>query len=400
MPQDRIIMHVDLDAFFASIEQRDCPELKGKPVIIGGRPDQRGVVSTCSYEARRFGVRSAMPLVEAYRRCPQGIFLPGNMAKYQTASHQVHEIFYSFTPLVESISIDEAFLDLTGCANLFGTPVEIARRVKDAIVQQVGITGSAGIADNKFLAKVASELQKPNGLVWIKPEDVGRVLHPLPIDRLWGVGPKTASKLTSLGIKTIGELARYNLALLTKALGLTQAEHLRQLANGMDERPVVLGEEAKSMGHEHTWPVDVASLDEVEAVLLHLAEKVGRRLRQDGMAGKTVALKLRYHDFTTITRHATLKEATNLDKEIYLVAKELLHKAYGGQLVRLIGVSMQNLAHGATHQLSFLGEDEEQRRREKLAVAMDGIKDRYGEASITYAHRLGDTPWHDASFES
>lgn len=385
MPQDRIIMHVDLDAFFASIEQRDCPELKGKPVIIGGRPDQRGVVSTCSYEARRFGVHSAMPLVEAYRRCPQGIFLPGNMQKYQTASRQVHEIFHSFTPLVESISIDEAFLDLTGCATLFGTPPEIAGRVKSAIVQQIGITGSAGIAANKFLAKVASELQKPNGLVWIKPEDVIQVLHPLAISRLWGVGPKTASKLTSIGIKTVGELAHYNLALLAKALGVAQAEQLQQLANGLDNRPVVPGEAAKSMGHEHTWSVDVASLDEVEAVLLHLAEKVGRRLRQDGMAGRTVALKLRYHDFTTITRHTTLKEATNLDKEIYLAAKELLRKTYNGQLVRLVGVSLQNLTQGATRQLTFLGEDEEQRRREKLAVAMDGIKNRYGEASITYA---------------
>lgn len=385
MQPERIIMHVDLDAFFASIEQRDCPELRGKPVIIGGRPDQRGVVSTCSYEARRFGVRSAMPLVEAYRRCPQGIFLPGNMQKYQIASGQVQEIFRGFTPLVEPISIDEAFLDLTGCVNLFGDPLQIAQQVKGKIKQQVGITASAGIAHNKFLAKLASELRKPDGLVWIKPEEVTRVLHPLPIERLWGVGPKTAGKLTSLGIKTIGELAAYQPQLLIRALGTAQAEHLQRLAHGWDDRPVVLGEEAKSMGHEHTWPMDVADLDEVEAVLLHLAEKVGRRLRQDGMVGKTVALKLRYHDFTTITRHSTLREATNLDREIYLAARELLRKAYNGQLVRLIGVSMQNLSHDAVHQISFLGEDADQTRRGKLAEAMDSIKNRFGEDSITYA---------------
>jgi DNA polymerase-4 len=383
--EERIIMHVDLDAFFASIEQRDHPELRGKPVIIGGRPDQRGVVSTCSYEARRFGVRSAMPLIEAYRRCPQGIFLPGNMHKYQAASRQVHEIFRSFTPLVESISIDEAFLDLTGCEGLFGPPDEIARKVKRAIAQQVGITASAGLAPNKFLAKVASELQKPDGLVWIRAHEIADVLHPLPISRLWGVGPKTAEKLTALGIKSIGDLANYHPGLLRRALGQAQAEHLQRLANGVDQRPVVLGEEAKSMGHEHTFPVDVAGLDEVEAVLLHLAEKVGRRLRQDGFSGRTVALKLRYHDFTTITRHTTLKESTNLDRDIYLAARELLHKAYNGQLVRLIGVSMLNLSHGSLHQLSFLGADEEQERRSKLASAMDRIKDRYGEESITYA---------------
>lgn len=385
MPENRIIMHVDLDAFFASIEQRDRPELKGKPVIIGGRPDQRGVVSTCSYEARRFGVHSAMPLVEAYRRCPQGIFLPGSISKYQEASRQVHEIFRSFTPLVESISIDEAFLDLTGCERLFGQADEIARKAKRKIVEQVGITASAGIAPNKFLAKIASELRKPDGLVWIKPDEIKRVLHPLAIGRLWGVGPKTADKLTELGIRTIGELAGYHQGLLTKALGKAQAEHLQRLANGIDERLVVLGEEAKSMGHEHTFSVDVADLDEVEAVLLHLAEKVGRRLRQDGVSGRTVALKLRYHDFTTLTRHATLKEATNLDKEIYQAAKELLRKAYNGQLVRLIGVSMQNLSHGSLHQLSLLGEDEEQARRTKLATTMDKIKNRYGEEIITYA---------------
>ncbi len=384
MPE-RVILHVDLDAFFASIEQRDRPELQGKPVIIGGRPDQRGVVSTCSYEARRYGVHSAMPMIEAYRRCPQGVFLPGNMGKYQTASRQVQAIFRSFTPLVEPISIDEAFLDLTGCEGLFGPPDEIARKVKQAIVDQVGITASAGIAPNKFLAKVASELEKPDGLVWIRAGDIQRILHPLPIGRLWGVGPKTADKLIAMGIRTIGELAGYHPGLLRRALGQAQAEHLQQLANGVDQRPVVLGEDAKSMGHEHTFPVDVAGLDEVEAVLLHLAEKVGRRLRQDGMSGKTVALKLRYHDFTTITRHATLKEATNLDREIYQAARELLRKAYNGQLVRLIGVSMQNLSHGSLHQLSFLGADEEQERRSKLAATMDRIKDRYGEESITYA---------------
>lgn len=378
-----LIMHVDLDAFFASVEQRDNPELRGRPVIIGGRPDQRGVVSTCSYEARRYGVRSAMPLVEAYRRCPHGIFLPGNMHKYQQASRIVHDIFHRFTPLVESISIDEAFLDLNGCTGLFGDTLSIGRKIKSAITRETGLTASVGIAPNKFLAKIASELQKPDGLVVIHAQDVERILFPLPIGKLWGVGPKTAEKLVTLGIKTVGELARFDRSLLTRSLGSAQAEHLQNIARGIDHRPVVVGEESKSMGHEHTFPTDVGRLDEVEAVLLHLSEKVGRRLRQEGLAGKTIALKLRYHDFSTLTRNRTLKEATNADREIYQAAKELLHKTYNGQLIRLIGVTAQNLSKGSLHQMSLFGQDHV--RQEKLLGALDAIKDRFGEGSITYA---------------
>lgn len=385
MTQPRPILHVDLDAFFASVEERDQPELRGQPVIIGGRPDQRGVVSTCSYAARKYGVHSAMPLTEAYRRCPHGIFLPGDMAKYKTASRQVFTIFHRFTPLVEPISIDEAFLDLTGCTNLFGDPLTIAQKIKELIRQEVGITASAGIAHNKFLAKIASELRKPDGLVWIKPEQVNSVLHPLPIGHLWGVGPKTADKLNALGIKTIGGLASIDAQLLVRAVGHAQASHLQQLAAGQDERPVLTETEIKSMGHEHTFTNDVCDLEQVLAVLLHLAEKVGRRLRRAGMFGRTVALKLRYHDFTTLTRHTSLREPTNLDQIIYQHGKDLLIKNYNGCPVRLIGISLQNLSQAATQQLSFLGIQAEQEKREKVAQAMDAIKNRYGEASITYA---------------
>lgn len=385
MAQLRPILHIDLDAFFASIEERDRPELRGKPVIIGGRPDQRGVVSTCSYAARKYGVRSAMPLTEAYRRCPHGIFLPGNMAKYKAASRQVFAIFHRFTPLVEPISIDEAFLDLTGCTNLFGDPLTIARKIKELIKQEVGITASAGLAHNKFLAKIASDLQKPDGLVWIKPEEIEQVLHPLPISRLWGVGPKTAEKLRTLGIDTIGDLAAFDIRLLARVVGTGQAHHLKQLAAGQDDRPVMSETEIKSMGHEHTFPTDVCDLNQVIAILLHLAEKVGRRLRRAGLYGRTVALKLRYHDFTTLTRHASLPEPTNLDQVIYQTGKELLLKNYNGQPVRLIGISLQNLSPTATQQLSFLEGQAEKEKRQKLAQAMDKIKNRFGEESITYA---------------
>lgn len=385
MPQLRPILHVDLDAFFASIEERDQPELRGQPVIIGGRPDQRGVVSTCSYAARKYGVHSAMALTEAYRRCPNGIFLPGDMSKYKTASRQVFDIFRRFTPLVEPISIDEAFLDLSGCTNLFGDPVTIARKIKELIKQEVGITASAGLAHNKFLAKIASELQKPDGLVWIKHDEIERVLHPLPISRLWGVGPKTADKLSTLGIKTIGDLASIDAQLLARAVGQGQAHHLHHLAAGEDDRPVENDTEIKSMGHEHTFTTDSYDLEEVLTVLLHLAEKVGRRLRLAGMFGRTIALKLRYYDFTTLTRHTSLQEPTNLDQIIYQTGKELLLKNYSGQPVRLIGISLQNLGHTTMQQLSFLETKAEQEKQEKVTQAMDAIKNRYGEQSITYA---------------
>lgn len=381
------ILHVDMDAFFAAVEQRDQPELKGKPVIIGGDPHSRGVVSTCSYEARKYGVRSAMPLREAYSRCPHGIFLPGNHSKYEQVSREIRKVLYQYTPLVEPLSTDEAFLDVHGCERLFGNAVEIGLKIKDAIQKEINLTASVGVAPNKFLAKLGSDLEKPDGFVVITKERIQEVLWPLPITRLWGVGEKTAEFLIAKGIKTIGMLARLDPEILQSNLGKMGPE-LYRLAHGIDNRQVETGHEAKSIGNETTFSQDTGDLEFVETTFLELAEQVGRRLRKSNVTGRTINIKLRYSNFKTITRAKTLTRATNSTQTIYEVALELFHSTdLYNKMFRLVGVSISNLTGQKDAQISLF-EEEEDLHSDVLSTIMDDLKDRFGEKAVTRARLI------------
>ena len=326
----RTILHVDLDAFFASVEQRDHPELRGKPVIVGGGDrNARGVVSAASYEARAFGVRSAMSLREAGRRCPHGIFVPVDGRRYQQASRDVMTVLRRFTPQVEPISIDEAFLDVTGSFGLFGDGPTIARRIKDEVRAEVGLTASVGVATTKLVAKIASDLRKPDGLVVVEPGDEVSFLAPLEIGRLWGVGEKTRVVLADYGVRTIGDLAALPPDVLIRRFGKHGAS-LVQRARGVDADPVHDGDPAKSVGHEHTFDVDTADREILEQTLLAMADGVAGRLRSAGVRAGTVAVKIRDTSFRTITRQRTLAEPTDMTEPIYRAALELARPEFRG----------------------------------------------------------------------
>ncbi len=374
----RWIMHVDMDAFFASVEQRDHEEYRGKPVIVGGL-SSRGVAATASYEARRFGVHSAMPMAAAKKRCPQGIFVQGNHAHYREVSAQIFAIFARFSPLVEALSIDEAFLDITGMGQLAASPRAYAQRIKQAIYEETGLVASVGIAPNKFLAKLASDLQKPDGLVIIPPDRVREILWPLPIRRLWGVGKKTAEKLQNMGYETVGQIAQAEQSGLQKAFGPKLAAQLAALANGQDDRKVEPMREAKSIGKEITFPEDLRSLEQAEHELLELAEKVGWRLRIAGVQARTVQLKVRLGDFTTYTRSRTLSEATCYDEVLYATAKDLLRELKITSGFRLLGVT------GTGFELFGQASLFTDPKKERLYHAIDAIKKRYGEGVLTKA---------------
>ncbi|MDD6382039.1 MAG: DNA polymerase IV [Selenomonadaceae bacterium] len=379
----RLVMHVDMDAFFAAIEQRDHEGYRGQPVIVGGLSG-RGVVSTCSYEARRFGVHSAMPMVRARRLCPQGIFLPGRFERYRAVSREIFAIFARYAPVVEPLSIDEAFLDLTGMEHLMGTPLAYARKLKAEIREKTGLVASVGLAPNKFLAKLASDLRKPDGLVIVTPENMRAILDPLPVGRIWGVGRKTEQVLQRLGIRHIQELRGTPREKLAAAMGEHMATHLLALADGQDDRPVAPREPAKSIGKEVTFPVDLQSQAEAEQVLLELAEKVGYRLRREGVKGRTVQLKLRLGNFKTYTRSRTLPEATCYDEEIYHVAQALYRSLGICQGIRLLGISVSSFDCDA--ELSLFAEQTQ--KKERLYAAIDRIKDKFGERGITKAQLL------------
>ena len=380
----RTILHVDLDAFFAAVEQRDHPELRGKPVIVGGVPPGRGVVSAASYEARAYGVHSAMSVTEAYRRCPDGVFLPVDGRRYQRASRDVMAILRRFTPQVEPISIDEAFLDVTGSRPLFGEGPEIAAAIKAAIRQDVGLTASVGVATTKLVAKIASDLRKPDGLVVVPAGEEAAFLAPLPISRLWGVGEKTATALAEYGVKTIGDLAALSPDLLIRRFGRHGAS-LGTRARGMDDDPVHEGDPAKSVGHETTFDVDTSDPEVIERTLLALSDGVAGRLRSAGVRASTIAVKVRDSSFRTVTRQRTLREPTDLTEPIYRAALELARPEVRGIRVRLLGVTASNL--GEREQMALFADHDPRHR--KAIEAADAVRRRYGSKAVTRARLVG-----------
>jgi nucleotidyltransferase/DNA polymerase involved in DNA repair len=386
--RSRTILHVDMDAFFAAVEQRDRPELRGKPVIIGADPRGgrgRGVVSTASYEARRFGVGSAMPISEAWRLCPHGVYVHPDMEKYGRESDRVMEILGRFTDLVEPVSIDEAFLDVTGSARAMGTGEEIARTLKAAIREETRLTASVGVAASKLVAKVASDMRKPDGLVVVPSGEEAAFLAPLPVRRLWGVGPKMEEALARLGIVTIGDLAAVEPGRLGRRLG-THGHDLQSLARGEDDRDVVSrGEGAKSIGHEHTYGEDTADPERLRATLLWLADAVAARLRSHNVRARTVTLKYRDEDFHTTTHARTLPEATDSGNAIFRLAAELFAETHRGRKVRLLGVSTSHFGD-ATPQLGLFDAPRSPSPADRVR---DEVRKRFGDEAITRASLLG-----------
>jgi DNA polymerase IV len=373
-----------MDAFYTSVEQRDRPELRGLPVIVGADPRGRGVVAAASYEARRFGVHSAMPISRAARLCPQGVFLPVDMTKYARVSDQIMAILAAFSPLVEPISVDEAFLDVTGTRRLFGRPRAVAEAIKGRIQEQTGLVASAGVATNKFVAKVASDLEKPDGLVEVPPGREAAFLAPLPIRRLWGVGAVTARELGGLGVETIGQLASMPVTTLERAFGAV-GRHLHDLAHGRDDRAVDPSAPPKSMGAEMTFDLDHRDRERLRRVLRQQAERVARELRQHYFVGARVTLKLRFADFKTLTRSRS-GDPTQDGLDIFYRAAELLDRVELTQPVRLIGLSVSVLGPAARGQLALLPPDV--LRREALARAVDRLNARFGTDSLKPASLL------------
>jgi len=376
------IIHLDLDAFYPAVEVLDNPELKGKPVIVGGSRE-RGVVSSASYEARKFGVHSAQPMATAMRLCPHGIVLPVRMARYQEVSEQVFKIFHIYTPLVEPLSIDEAFLDVGGCTRLFGSPVTIAKKIKQKVVETTGLTISAGVAPSKFIAKVASDMDKPDGLTVVPSDMVRDFLDPLPIKKMWGAGKVTQKALARLNIHTFKDLRQTSLALLEKEFG-KHGSHMHQLAWGIDPRDVVTLHDVKSIGHELTYSADILDLEPARRELLSLADRAARRMRRKGLAGKTVTLKVKYGDFKLITRSATLHHHTHDSADIYANVCRLLTKtAVGKRPVRLLGISLSNLSDsGSGRQLSLFDQSESNGKRKELNKTTDSILEKFGNKGI------------------
>jgi len=387
----RRIIHVDMDEFFAAVEKLDRPELRGQCVLVGGDPARRGVVSTASYEARAFGCHSAMPMSRAVRLCPQAVVVRPRGGRYGEVSEQIFHVFESFTPLIEPLSIDEAFLDVTGCERLFGPCEVIAGQVKRAVRESVGLTASVGVAPNKFLAKLASDLEKPDGLTVIDETNVHARLDPLGIRKLWGVGPAAAKTFEGLGIQTIGQLRQASSNMLRQVLGET-GEHFQRLAAGLDDRPVTPDSQAKSIGQEVTFAADIGDMETLSGVMLGQVEHVGRRLRRHGLKARTVTLKLRYGDFTTLTRSKTMSEATDVTAKLWAAARGVFDawRASAGRPLRLLGVTASQLRGAGGEQLSLFG-DAGADKQGRLDKAMDDISERFGAGAVARAAvRRGD----------
>ncbi len=377
----RQILHVDMDAFYASVEQHDDPSIRGKPVIVGG-PSRRGVVTAASYEARPFGVRSVMSMGEALRRCPHAIVVPNRHERYAEVSHAVFAIFRRFTPLVEGLSLDEAFLDVTASQSLFGDGEAIARRIKDAIFDETGLRASAGVAPSKFVAKIASDLRKPDALVVVREEEVRSFLDVLPIERMWGIGQKSAPQVRAAGFTTLGDLARATDDRLTRVFGSWGPE-VGRLARGEDPREVDPDREAKSIGAEETFEHDLRDRVALERALLSQAVRVAERLFSNGLAAKGVTVKLKYADFTLKTRALRLKEPAFDTDTIYAAARELLTRFELGRGVRLTGISMSHLVPIDETRLLF--PDARVEKSKKLEAVAAALKDRFGESGIKRA---------------
>lgn len=399
------VIHVDMDAFFASVEALDDPSLAGRPLIVGGT-GRRGVVASCSYEAREYGIRSAMPSAVARRLCPDAVFVPGRFDRYGEVSQEMHEILHRWTPLVEGISLDEAFLDVTGSVRLFGSPFDIGRSIRSQIIEELKLSCSVGVAAVKFLAKLASEAAKPRvgdqggpapgtgqGVVVVEPGQELAFLHPHPIEALWGVGPATATRLRSLGVATIGDLARIPRPTLESALGRAHGSHLAALARGVDDRRVEPNREVKSVSHEETYAEDRRDPKSLHVEVVRMSDSVASRLRQAGLTGRTVTIKVRYGDFTTLTRSATVGSGLDGGGEISEVASALLEQVDLDPGVRLLGVGVSNLrgSTGEAEQLSLdLDHGVGSIRRRAADDALDAIRKRFGAASVGPATLIGD----------
>lgn len=393
---DRTILHVDMDAFYASVEQRRHPELRGRPVIVGGK-GARGVVAAASYEARVFGIRSAMPSVQAQRLCPHAVFVNGDHDHYAEVSRAIMAIFEEFTPFVEALSLDEAFLDVTGSRRLHGDGPTIGVAIRARIWQQERLTCSVGVAPSKFVAKLASEAAKPRvgrhgaepgiGVKVVERDEVLAFLHPLPVQALWGVGPKTLERLHRIGVDTVEQLASLDPAEAAAAVGAAHGAHLHRLAQGLDDRDVVPHQKAKSIGHEETFASDHHRLDTLQHELVRLGDSVAARLRGAGVAGRTVSIKVRFHDFRTITRSVTLPAPVDTGPDVIRAASELLAKIDPATGVRLLGVHVSQLAEGAARQLTL--DDVEAPSWDDATTAIDAIRARYGSDAIVPASLAG-----------
>ncbi len=381
-----------MDAFYASVEVMDRPELAGKPVIVGGSAESRGVVAAASYEARVYGVHSAMSSARAHRLCPHAIFIESRMDRYAEVSRDIRRILEQFTDIVEPISIDEAFLDVTGSQSLFGSGTEIGRVIKRRIRGEVGLIASVGVAPNKYLAKLASDLEKPDGFVVITQEEAQARLAPLPVSRLWGIGKKTEPNFIAAGLKTIGDVSRASDELLERLAG-SYAPRLKQLSLGLDDREVIADAEAKSIGAENTFARDIADGGQLREELDALAERVARRARADGMVGFTVNLKARYADFTTVTRAKTLSDATSDSVVIRDTARELLEERLDrqGRALRLLGVSLSKLARADEMSLDLFSSAArtDTSRNRTLDVVMDKLRGRFGGGAVRRGSKRG-----------
>ncbi len=377
MDSAKRILHVDMDAFFASVEQLDDPSLRGKPVIVG--KGDRGVVSAASYEARAYGVRSAMPVAQARKLCPQGIFVGGRMSRYAEISRQVMAVLGEFSPLVEQASVDEAYVDITGTRTLFGPPSKLAEALQARVREATGLSCSVGVAPVKFLAKIASDFRKPGGVTIIEPEDVAAFLKDLPVGKIPGVGGKTLPRLAQLGVRTCGDVPRYSREFWEEHLG-EWGRVLHQRAQGLGSAELTPHSEMKSSSAENTFARDISDEEELKRWLLKQSERVGRDLRKHGLQGRTVTLKLKFEDFKQITRSRTLAEPVDSDLEIFRTACELLDHTERRKKIRLIGVGVSNFGGGSA-QLSLMP-DENRERLKRLDKAVDTIRDRHGRSLI------------------